>query len=282
MIQSDNHVHTSFSSDSETPMEEMLKQGIRLGFSSICFTDHMDYDFPDLGNGMDFVFDAEAYLKELARLEPLYPQIQIRKGIELGLKPYLKERCNGLTSSLPLDFIIGSTHLVDDMDPYYPEYWEGKTEKQGIDKYYETTLENIHSGIDFDVYGHIDYIIRYTPTQHEYRKKGIIDEAYMEKSLKNSFELVDEILKALINSGKGIELNTAGLKYGLGHPHPHETILKRYRELGGEIITIGSDGHQPEHLGYDFGKVPELLRQCGFSYYTEFYQRKPKMISSTF
>lgn len=278
MIQSDNHVHTSFSSDSDTPMEDMVQRAIAKGLSSVCFTDHMDYDFPDLGNGKAFVFDEKEYFRELARLSGKYPQIEIRRGVELGLKPGLKEKCNALSSSLPFDFIIGSTHLVDDFDPYYPEYWEDKTERQGILRYYEITLENILSGISFDVYGHIDYVVRYTPTQQDNRSKGIQDESYMAKCLWDSFDLIDEILRLLIASGRGIELNTAGLKYGLGHPHPHEKILKRYRELGGEIITVGSDGHQPEHLAYDFDKVPDILKACGFSYYTEFCGRKPVMI----
>ena len=78
-----------------------------------------------------------------------------------------------------------------------------------------------------------------------------------------------------IEHGKGIELNTAGLKYGLPYAHPHRDVLKRYRELGGEILTIGSDAHKPEHVAYDFQKVPELLESCGFRYYTEFIGRKP-------
>ena len=87
--------------------------------------------------------------------------------------------------------------------------------------------------------------------------------------------MIDEILKQLIRSGRGIELNTAGFKYGMGHPHPHERILKRYRELGGELLSIGSDGHQPEALAYDFARVPELLRECGFRCYTLFQNRQP-------
>ena len=75
--------------------------------------------------------------------------------------------------------------------------------------------------------------------------------------------------------GKGIELNTAGLKYGLGFAHPHPDILKRYRQLGGEIITVGADAHKPEHIAYDFGKAADILRSCGFEYYTEFKQRRP-------
>ena len=83
-----------------------------------------------------------------------------------------------------------------------------------------------------------------------------------------------QILKYLIEHGKGIELNTAGLKYGLPYAHPHTDVLKRYRELGGEIITVGADAHKPEHVAYDFHKVPEILKSCGFRYYTEFVQRK--------
>ena len=88
-------------------------------------------------------------------------------------------------------------------------------------------------------------------------------------------ELIDEILKNIIAKGKGLELNMAGLKYGLPYAHPHPDILKRYRELGGEIITVGADGHCPEHIAWDFDKANGILRACGFTYYTEFKQRKP-------
>ena len=79
----------------------------------------------------------------------------------------------------------------------------------------------------------------------------------------------------MIENGKGIELNTAGYKYGLGFCHPHPEIIKRYRQLGGEIITIGSDGHRPEHIAYDFNKVEKVLKDSGFQWYTKFKNRKP-------
>ena len=82
-------------------------------------------------------------------------------------------------------------------------------------------------------------------------------------------------MRYLIANGKGIEINTAGWKYGLPFAHPHQDVLKRYKELGGEIITVGSDAHRPEHVGYDFYKVGDLLKECGFKYYTEFKARKP-------
>ena len=164
MIRSDNHVHTSFSTDSDTPMEQMVLKGIELDLSSICFTDHIDYDFPDMGNGVEFLFDVDEYFAKLAALKESYPQFELRRGVEIGLKPDLTERCNALVHGYPFDFVIGSTHLVDNVDPYYPAFWEQYSEKEGIRRYYELTMENIKTGIDFDVYGHIDYIIRYTPT----------------------------------------------------------------------------------------------------------------------
>ncbi len=82
-------------------------------------------------------------------------------------------------------------------------------------------------------------------------------------------------MRTIIQKGKGIEINTGGFKYGLGHPNPTEEILTRYRELGGEIITIGADAHTPEHIAFDFHKIPQLLTDCGFRYYTVFKERKP-------
>lgn len=278
MIRSDNHVHTSFSTDSDTPMEAMVRRGIKLGLDSICFTDHIDYDFPDTGNGVEFLFEMEPYFEMLSCLQEKYPQFGIRRGVELGLKPDLAKRCNELIHAHPFDFVIGSTHLVDNVDPYYPSFWEQFSEKDGIRRYYEITMENIRTDTEFDVYGHIDYIIRYTPTQQKNRAQGIIDEVYMERCFRDSSDMIDEILHLLLSKGKGIEVNTAGIKYGLGHTNPQEKVLKRYRELGGEIITVGSDAHETKHLAYAFEGIPELLRKCGFRYYTEFRGRRPEMI----
>ena len=90
--------------------------------------------------------------------------------------------------------------------------------------------------------------------------------------------MIDEILRKLISLGKGIELNTGGFKYGLGHPNPTEEIIRRYRELGGDIITIGADAHKPEHVAFDFAKVPSILKDAGFDYFTVFRERKPEFV----
>ncbi len=283
IIKSDSHVHTAFSTDSKEPMEQMLMAAIENGFPSICFTDHMDYNFPVIYNKSSdteppFFLDTDAYLSEIKRLIPLYPQIKIRTGIELGLKEDAKNNCMELLNSYKFDFVIGSTHLVDNTDPYYDSYWQGTDEKTAMQKFYEATLENVKNGVNFDVYGHIDYITRYTPYMKKLRSNNLFDEDYYTSITNNFLDVIEVILKQLIYNGKGIELNTSGFKYGLCHPHPHEKILKLYKELGGEIITIGSDAHKAKHLGLGFDNVPEILKTCGFKYYTEFTGRRPEML----
>lgn len=278
MIYSDNHVHTRFSTDSDTPMRSMIEKGISLGLSSICFTDHIDYGFPKEKYHMDFLFSMEEYFHTLEKLSLDFPNFSIRKGVELGLKKDVFSQALSLTQKYPFDFVIGSTHLVDDIDPYYPEYWDAYGEEEGIRHYYDTTYENITMGFDFDVYGHIDYVIRYCPTMKKARETGSINESFYGHVMNQNKECIDEILLALIDGQKGIELNTGGLKYGLGHPNPHESILRRYRTLGGTILTIGSDAHEEKHLAYDFHKVPAILKDCGFDHYTCFQKRKPYTI----
>jgi len=279
MLPSDNHVHSEFSSDSDASLASMAGRAVALGLLSLCFTDHIDYGFPAEKYQMDFLFSPEEYFAAIKKLSGLYPGLSVRTGVELGLKDGILCQVNGLTEKYPFDFVIGSTHLVDNMDPYYAEYWDACGEMAGIRKYYETTYHHIVSGFDFDVYGHIDYVIRYCPTIRKARQEGKADEAFYRKSIKANRELIDEILFALIDAGRGIEVNTGGFRYGLGHPNPHEMILCRYRALGGTLLSIGSDAHTPEDLGYSFAKLPSVLRQCGFTSYTEFRGRKPVLLS---
>ncbi|MCR5202003.1 MAG: histidinol-phosphatase HisJ family protein [Lachnospiraceae bacterium] len=286
MIKADFHVHTSFSSDSDEAMENQVLKGIELGLSTICFTDHMDYDFPKQYE-MRFTFDPDKYFELITELKEKYKdKISIRYGIELGLKEGIEDKINALLSSHSFDFIINSTHIVDDLDPYYPEYYGEHGTFKGLLRYYETILKNVSICPDFDVLGHIDYLTRYTPEVKEHKAnvneslilKGDTVTEIKELTTKYAhdyMDIIDEILKKVISLGRGIELNTAGLKYGLGHPHPHIEILKRYKELGGEIITVGSDAHETRHLGGYFDIAANTLKEAGFVYYAEFAKRKP-------
>ena len=279
MIRSDNHLHTFFSTDSDARIEEIIDVAAKKGLRSLCFTDHMDYDFPGKTNKPEFVFDPYVYTETLQRQKEAHPDMDIRTGVELGLKKEVLKKGKELTRTFPFDFVIGSTHLVDNIDPYEEKYWETFGETGGISRYYEVTLENINLDFDYDVYGHIDYVLRYCPTVKKAIKEQQSCEAFLTKALSNHAEKLREILLSLIKDGKGIEINTSGFKYGLGHPNPHETLISYYRELGGTVISVGSDAHKACHVGYDFEKIPAILKTTGFSYYTEFHKRNPVHIS---
>ena len=261
----DTHMHCYFSGDSQTPPREMIESAIKKGLSGICFTDHQDLDYREDPGYFDL--DFENYYKEIMTLKEEYKdRLEILWGIELGLQPHVVKENLEIANTYPFDFIIGSSHAVDHIDIYYPAFYEGRTERSAYRRYFEDCIENLHTEVDFDVFGHLDYVVRYGPNRNNsfsYTKYG---------------DLIDEILHLLIEKGKGIEMNMAGFKYGLGHPNPTEDILKRYKELGGEIITIGADGHKPEQIAWDYHKVPELLKGAGFEYYTVFKNRKPEFI----
>ena len=266
----DAHMHTSFSTDSSAPVSSMLDCAVARGLKAVCITDHMDLDFPPQ-EGEDvsadpqlFQFDIEEYFRVLLRLKEEYKdRLEVRIGIELGLQSHLGDRYKELLARYPFDFVIGSIHLVRGMDPYYGKLFEGRPDAKAYEEAFEETLLCIRHNEGFDALGHLDYVVRYGKHQAwEYSYCAFADQ-------------IDEVLKELISMGKGLELNTGGLKYGLGFTNPHPDVLKRYRELGGEIVTVGADAHKPKHVGYEFKKAASILEACGFRYYVEFKERKP-------
>ncbi len=265
----DYHMHSSFSADSDSDAVDMIEQAIKLGLKEICFTEHQDFEYPNIYPGSPiFTLDTNTYIQQLNELKEKYKnQISIKTGVELGLQPNITQILKEYTSSYSFDFIIGSIHLANGEDPYYPDFWKGYEQHDRIRQYYESMLACVRSYKDFDVCGHLDYLVRYAPVKSN-------EDIYSTHS-----DIIDVILKELIVSGKGIEINTSGYRYGLGHSNPHEDMLKRYKELGGEIITIGSDAHKPEHIAADFALAKEVLIKSGFRHFTIFSQRNPQFIS---
>lgn len=265
MFIADYHTHSNFSSDSDTPLEENIKKAVSLGLKEIACTDHIDYDYPD--PEYPFLFEYEPYIKEIDRLKKKYTEIKIKTGVEIGIQPHVIDKINNLVSNNYFDFVIASTHVAQDgLDLCANEFFEGKSKHQAFTDYFEEVLSNVKNYDFFNVYGHIDFINRYG----SYEDKTM--DYYEFKSL------TDEILKTIISKGKGIEINTSGYRYGLGHPHPQFELIKRYKELGGEIITVGSDAHKPEQITFKFDKAYEMLKEAGFKYITLFTDRKPEFV----
>lgn len=266
---SDSHLHTCFSTDSESRPEEMIEQAIRLGMKQMCITDHCDMDYPadpELGE-KPFRLDTEVYQRKITELREKYRgRMELRFGVELGLQMHLKERLETYVSRYPFDYVIGSLHLLDGKDPYDPDSFAELTDEELYRKYFLAEAENIRNFHEFQSFGHLDYVVRYG-------KKKAADYRY------DIFrEEIDEILRLLIEYEIALEINTGGLKYGLGFPNPHPDILKRYRQMGGRLITVGSDAHEPCYVGYRFDTVKELLIDAGYRYYTQFDGRRPVFV----
>lgn len=264
MILNDYHVHSSFSGDSPADMRTMIEFAIKKNIQNLCFTDHHDLD---VQSDVCLVLDFDVYKETFFNLKIEYEKrINLRFGVELGIQPHLYSTLSHIAQTYPFDFILCSNHVANGIDPYFPIYFEGKSKVEAYREFFTDTLRNAKNYKDYDVYGHLDYVIRYGP----YEDKHYIYATYQ--------EVLDELLRTLIEDGKGIELNASGFKYQLEDSHPSWQVIKRYRELGGEIITVGSDAHRPEQLMNYFDLASDILKNAGFTYYTIFKDRKPEFI----
>lgn len=266
-VKSDYHLHTSFSGDSTAPMEDMILKGIKLGLTSMCFTEHMDMDYVYINPEEEGIFElnTDSYLYDFIRFKEKYAdKIQLLFGVELGVQPHLRRELAVYSKSYDFDFIIASSHLCNRKDPYYPYFYEGRSDEEAYREYFLSILDNLKAFSNFDIYGHLDYVVRYGKTR---------DADYSYDKYK---DILDKILETLIEKEKGLEVNTGAIGYNLRDLNPCTDILKRYKELGGEIITVGSDAHEPSAIARGFDRAAEVLTSCGFKYYATFEKRLPE------
>ena len=253
----DYHIHTCYSGDSQAPVKAQLDAAVAAGLTHICFTDHVDFD------GVDLVpADLAARNEEILALASQYPSLDISLGMELGMSTPEANRLSHLhAENVHLDFIIGSVHMVDNINVFYPEYYQGRSKEQAYMTYLETISRTIRlSG--FNVMGHYDFCTKYSP----YPSRSMEFEMFP--------ELFDNIFRYLIENGRSIEINTSAWR---NDPSWGLSIISRYRELGGEYVTIGSDAHQPERVGGRVSEAMELAKAAGIEYIATFKDMKPIM-----
>lgn len=268
----DYHVHTSFSDDSDYPMEEVVKRAIALGMDEICFTEHVDYgvknerayakDDVEVTDKRVYNCNYDEYLAEISRCIELYgDKISIKLGIEFGMQIHTIPKFQRDFERYNFDFIILSCHQVEDKEFFIYKFQKGKTQEEYNKKYYEEILKVIKEYKNYSVLGHLDLIKRYD-------KEG-------DYPFEKTKDIVEEILKQVIKDGKGIEVNTSNFRYKLPDLTPSRDILKLYKELGGEILTIGSDSHKEEHLGHKIFYIREELKSMGFKNFCTYDGMKP-------
>ena len=265
MIKFDYHIHTSHSIDSKSSMDDMILRAMDLGLEEIAITDHVDFTYPD--NAILSPFGvADNVLKIREMREKYAGKISILTGIEFGLRTDTAEVTQEIADTFDFDFIIGSAHEIGEFDFSYMasgKLYQNRTKYEAYGLYLGNLLDTIIACDSWDVLGHLDYVERY----------GI----YEDKSLHYAdfSDIIDEILRYVISLGKGIELNTSGYRYGRGSSYPGADIIARYKALGGEIITIGSDAHCPAHIAIGFEEAYDVLRNMGIHHIARFKQRTP-------
>ena len=254
----DFHMHSRVSFDSDEESAKMLRIAEQKGLSEICFTDH--YDFNDVDRNDRDIFKIEDYKQEYDGLTS--KKVKIRHGVEFGLTHWNKIELENLVKSYNFDFVIGSVHTVSGYDPYFKEYWTYHGNENAFKNYLIQTLDCVKYHNGFDVLGHINYPSKsiHNPTNTPFRYSEYPD-------------ICDEIMKTIAGKGIGIEINTSGFDR-IGEFLPSYDYVRRFKELGGEIITVGSDAHTCDRVGQYVNKALEIAKDV-FGYVCTFEKRKP-------
>lgn len=240
MIQTDYHIHTSFSFDSEAEPTDVIEAAIRKGLTAICITDHYDIEYP---HGDDFTMDLEVYTTTIRALSKKYQdQIDVFCGIEIGMDLRYATEIHELLSAYTFDFIIGSVHVIEGCDFYYGDYFKGKTKEEAHAIYFETVYMCLQEFREIDVVGHLDYITRYGA--FDYHDWNTLDISLHQTQ-------IEKIIDFLVEHKKGIEINTSGYRYGCERAYPSAAIVQQYLERNGKYVTFGSDAHTARDVGVD-------------------------------
>lgn len=264
----DYHLHSTHSMDGGQTMPELCAAAVRAGLSEICLTEHLELGHPSPGADVPPVMPA--FFAELETLRAQYPTLAIRAGIEIGDNPACRDRIRAWLGALPLDFRLLSLHLIDGMDPYDRVFYKTGDQSTLYRRYAEAKLASALAwGFDaYDAFAHIGYCGRYAPY------------AAAERPLRYAHapDAFDALLKHLANGGKAVEVNASG--YGeTGEMLPHASILRRFAELGGTFVTLGSDAHEPAQVGAYMREAAAYAQSCGIRYALTFEKRVPKPVS---
>lgn len=252
------HMHTNYSDDSSFKMEDVVKKAISCGLDEICITDHLD-----CVTGIDPCFPYKSYEKDFLYCKTKYSgKITLKLGMEFGMQTSTIPYFNQFFENGDFDFILMSCHLIEDKWFWSQEFQSGKTQDEYNQRYYEEILRLVNSFDNYSVLGHLDVIRRYD-------LKG----EYPFEKIKS---VVASILERVISHGKGIEINTSCYRYRLNNLTPSREILRLYHDMGGEIITIGTDSHCPEQVNSHIEDAKLALLSLGYKYFCTFDKMKPE------
>jgi histidinol-phosphatase (PHP family) len=253
----DYHVHSNNSFDAKFGIIQMCKSAELKGISEICFTEHFNVDSRDVSYNF---LNYNKYSEEILEAREIFSgKLDVKKGLEIGEPHILRKKLSDELSMMDLDFIIGSVHNINGLKLRL--YMQNKNKKSVYKDYFDEVLRMVENS-DIDIVGHLDLMKRYAY------------DIYGDYKFDDYREIIEEILKKIIQKDIGIEVNTSGLRNKVGKLYPSIDVLKLYKNIGGKIITIGSDSHDLDNIGNNFLTVVKMLKKIGFEYIYRYKNRK--------
>ena len=262
MLLSDCHVHSRHSFDSDATLDEICAAALAAGVSEVCLTEHIEPHHPHADIDVPPVYGD--WLADIARTREAFPGVKLLAGIEIGDNPPYREEIYGTLGALPLDFRLLSLHLVDNVDPYDAAFFEGRTRREAYASYAEAKLESALHFDDYDAVAHLGFCGKFAPFPPQERPLRWEDAP----------DHIDGLLRHVARHGRALEINTSGLRR-MGSTIPGADILKRFAQLGGEFVTLGSDAHTPGNIGYRFEDARLLALSSGLRWGVRYVARKP-------
>lgn len=258
----DMHTHSINSFDGNHTCEEMCQNLIANGGKGIAITDHCDID----GTKEDCWDFENKQFNDVKLCKEKFNDINIYCGVELGQGIYVKKLAEKFLSSYDFDFVLGSIHNLKDMEDFYFLDYKSLDVDELLKQYFLDILE-LAKWNKTDSIAHLTYPLRY-----------IVAREHIEIDITKYQDIIDEIFKTIINNDKALEINVSGLSMEMNDTLPNKALIKRYKELGGKYITVGSDSHYANLVCKNIDKGYDILKECGFTHFTVFEKRQPKLI----
>ncbi len=262
----DLHVHSTCSADGASSIADYARRATGLGLVEVGFCEHVDFDPRDQDYGYLVPSD---YDQQIGHARALTPGVQLRQGVEVAYQACLEDEIRTWLADRPWDYVVASVHLLDyaDGSAIVSEpgstgaYFTTHSQRQAFLPYFEELLRAAQSGLG-DVLGHFDLVKRYGVAHY-----GPFEPTAFEDEIR-------AVLHAMMEQGMGLEINTSGLRQLPGEPYPALTVLRWYHELGGEILTVGSDTHHADDLAAGISQALTMAQEAGFRAVATFEQRR--------
>ncbi len=272
----DIHTHSNLSPDSAEEPMDMAARACELGVKHFALTDHIELD--EFGDGeWDYWVAIERSKPTFERLKSEFGgKMRVYYGAEIGQPLYDLPTAEKILTGHDYDFVIGSVHRTAHYEHMSRIPDTEFDRKRVLKEYFDEMLGLVEWG-RFCTLAHMTFLMRVVNIE---TSSGLVAEK--DKRCDAVFSeykpIIDKILEMIVKKDIALEVNSSGYRRGLGGPMAGAAFIKRYRELGGKLITVGSDAHMVCDVAADIPRCYELLRELGFNEVCVFEKREPKFI----